>query len=178
MPINPKIEAPLRDMLGHSIRTELDDVARIMTKTGDKAYAEALTLCIQATAYITIDVGKRWPTDAGLRECAKIAARSRTDLPVTEDEMYQYLKRSVFGFEPLKAVFPDDEKLGSVPLFTTANLLVSFTPKGQHWDDYLDTIWNSIEAAEKAGFAILPALMYRHRAAGAHTGKSIRPSTS
>lgn len=178
MAIDPKIEERLRDLLDHALHCRLDDVARGMLDAGEQVYREAIAMCVQASAYITIDVSKRWPVEVDFREISQMASESRTNLPITENEIYQYLSQVVFGFKRLDEVFADEKQVGSVPLFATANLLLSFTPKGQHWSDYLDTIWNSIEAAEKAGFAILPALMYQHRAASAHTGKSIRPSTS
>jgi hypothetical protein len=147
MAIDPRIEEPLRDLLEHAIRCELDDVARVMVEMGDESYSEALALLVQASAYIVIDTGKRWPVEPDLREAARIAAESVTNLPVTEDEMYVYL-------------------------------LLSFTPKNQHWSDYLDTTENAIEVSEQASLSVLPSLTYRHRFLSAHTGQNVRPSTS
>jgi len=166
-------------MLGHAIRDEMDDLFRVITDAGEKVYEAAATLCIQASAYITIDVSKRLPTEADYREVARIGSEAKTELPVTEDEMYAYayLSQVIFGFESPLTVFEDSQKAAMIPLFTTANLLLSFFPKGQHWTDYLDTIWNSIEDSEQASLAILPALLYRHHALTAQAGKSVRPST-
>lgn len=178
MPIDPRVEEPLRELLGHAIRDELDDVAEKMLEAGEQVYEAIRALCVQVSAYITIDVSNRWPAEADLHEVAKIGARSVTKLPVTEDEMYEFLARSVFGFERIVDVFPDAKRASIVPLFTTANILLSFSHEGKHWSDYLDVIESGIEASEETSLFVLPSLMYRHRVFSVHAGKNIRPSTT
>lgn len=167
MVIDPKVEAPLRKMLGHAIRHEMDELAELGATMGDRTYTEGMVLCTLATSYIAIDVCNRWPIDADLRELARRAAKSVTSLPVAEDDIYTYLSRVVFGFEPLMSVFGDLEKTGKVPLYTTANLLLGFHPGEMDQWDYLDQIWNEVEAADRARLTMLPALMYRVRAVAA-----------
>lgn len=177
MPIDPKIEAPTRKLLGHAIRDETADLYKLIVEIGPQAYEAAIALVIQASAYVTIDVGKRWPGDADLREAARIAATAKSELPVTEDEIHMYLSRVTFGFESL-AVFSDAEKASVIPLFTLARLLIAFTPDDLEWPAYLDMVWNSIDAAEQTPLPVLPALLYRHRALAPQGGKIVRPSTS
>lgn len=164
MVIEESIEEPLRKMLYHSIRNELDEVAEVAVSMGDKAYTVGIELCVLITGYITVDVCERWPIDADLREMARRCARSVTKLPVTEEDMYTFLSRVVFGVEQLDSVFSDQEKVVKVPLFTAANALLSFFPEGSHWQDYLDQIWDGVETASKTRDTVLPALEYQVRA--------------
>jgi hypothetical protein len=127
-----RTERPLRKMLGHAIRRELDDLDTLIQASEDRI-PRAVELCALALAYIAIDVCERWPFDVDLRELARHAAQSMTRLQVTEDEIYTYLSRVVFGFERLADVFTDQERVGKVPLFTTANLLLSFCPENLEW---------------------------------------------
>lgn len=171
MVIDPKAEAPLRKMLGHAIRHEMAELADLVATEGDEMYVTGLKLCVPACGYIVVDVAGRWPLDADLREAARRAAKSATDLPVTEDDIYIFLSHAVFGFEPIDAVFDDPEKVVRVPLFTTANLLSKFSPGEMHWFEYLDEVWNSMEEADQTRAEVLPALMYRVRAEAARAKK-------
>lgn len=164
MGIDEKIEEPLRKMLYHSIRNELDEVAEVAVSMGDKAYTAGLELCVMICGYIALDVGERWPTEADLREMARQSARSVTKLPVAEEDMYTFLSRVVFGVEQLDSVFTDQEKVVKVPLFTAANALLIYAPRDLHWQDYLDLIWDGTEKASEARDTVLPALWFRVRA--------------
>lgn len=167
MVIDPKTEAPLRKILGHAIRHEMGELADLVAAEGGEMYVAGLKLCVPACGYIVIDVAGRWPLDADLREAARRAAKSATDLPVTEDDIYIFLSRVVFGFEAIDTVFADPEKVIRIPLFTAANLLSKFSPGEMHWFEYLDQVWNAIEEAEQARTDVLPALTYRVRAEAA-----------
>ena len=50
-----------------------------------------------------------------------------------------------------------------IPLFATANLLLTFRPKEKHWWEYLDQMWDAAENAERTSLSVLPALMLRAR---------------
>jgi hypothetical protein len=160
MAIDPKIEQPTRKMLGHAIRRDLDKLAALVQAEGAETAAGSIPLCLFASAYIAIDVSDRWPTDADLREIAKAAAESVTRLDITEREIYEYLSRVALGTERLDDVF-SVEGLATVPLFATANLLLTFCPADKQWWEYLDQIWDSAEAADRTSLAVLPALILR-----------------
>jgi hypothetical protein len=162
MGIDPKAEQPTRKMLGHAIRHELDDLAALVRAEGNEALPGSIPLCLFVSAYIAIDVSGRWPTDADLREVAKLASQSATELDITEQEIYEYLSRVALGPEKLDDVF-SVEGFATVPLFTTANLLLSFCPHEKDWWEYLDQIWDAAETAERTSLTVLPALMLRAR---------------
>jgi hypothetical protein len=146
-------------MLGHAIRHELDDLAALVRAEGNETLVSILPLCLFTSAYIAIDVSDRWPTDADFREIAKHASESATELDITEQEIYEYLSRVALGPQKLDDVF-SIEGLATIPLFATANLLLTFSPGEKHWWEYLDQIW---EAVERTSFTVLPALMLRAR---------------
>jgi hypothetical protein len=133
-----------------------------MRTAGEETLPRCLGLCALASAYIAIDVSERWPTDADLHELAKRAARSATELDITEQEIYDYLSRIAFGSEKLDDVFPE-EAIVPIPLYAAANLLLTFSPGEKHWWEYLDQIWDAAETAERTPLTVLPALMVRAR---------------
>jgi hypothetical protein len=160
MGIDPKTEQQTRKLLGHAIRHELDDLAVLARSQGPEALLGSIPLCLLSSAYIAIDVSDRWPTDADLREIAKNAAESVTRLDITEQEIYAYLSRVALGPEKLDDVF-SVEGLATIPLFATANLLLTFCPREKEWWQYLDQIWAATEAAERTSPAVLPAVILR-----------------
>jgi hypothetical protein len=162
MGIDPRIEQPTRKMLGHAMRHELDGLAEVIRAEGNDVLIGSLPLCLLASAYIAVDVSDRWPTDADLREIAKHAAESVTQLDITKEEIYEYLSRVALGPEKLDDVF-SVEGIATVPLFATANLLLTFSPRDKDWWEYLDQIWDAIETAERTSLTVLPALMLRAR---------------
>jgi hypothetical protein len=162
MGIDPKIEQPTRKMLGYAIRHELDDLAALTQAEGTETLMRAIPLCLFASAYIAIDVSDRWPTDADLHKIAKNASESATELDISEQEIYHYLSRVALGPEKLDDVFSIDA-LATIPLFATANLLLTFAPREKHWWEYLDQIWEAAETAERTSLTVLPALMLRAR---------------
>lgn len=162
MIVDPKIEQQARQMLGHAIRHELDDLAALIRTMGDKAFLAAIDLCVFAAGYIAIDVCEQWPTEADLRELARRAEQSVTRLDITKEQIYELMSRVALGNEMLNDVF-DVQGVGTVPLYTTANLLLKFGPREKEWWEYLDQIWNAVEATAALGPAELPALMLRVR---------------
>jgi hypothetical protein len=162
MGIDPKIEQPTRKMLGHAIRHELDELAALVRAQGSEVLLGSVPLCLFVSAYIAVDVSGRWPTDADLREIAKRAAQSATQLDITEQEIYEYLSRVALGQDKIDDVFAA-EGIATVPLFATANLLLSFCPHEKEWWEYLDQIWDAAETADRTSLTVLPALIIRAR---------------
>ena len=66
------------------------------------------------------------------------------------------------GSEKLDDVFSIEE-LAVVPLYATANLLLTFCPDDKEWWEYLDQIWDAADTAERASLTVLPALILRAR---------------
>jgi hypothetical protein len=147
-------------MIGHAIRHELDELAAVVRNEGNDALLGSIPLCLFASAYIAIDASDRWPADADLREIAQLASQSATGLDITEQEIYEYLSRVALGPEKLDDVF-SIEGLATIPLFATANLLLSFCPHEKDWWEYLDQIWDAAETADRVSLSVLPALMLR-----------------
>ena len=162
MVIDRKAEQVTRTMLGHAMRHELADLAGVMRTADSETLLAGVPLCLFASAYVAIDVSDRWPIDADLRDIAMRAARSATELDISEEEIYEYLSRVALGSENLRDVF-SEEGLVTIPLYATANLLLTFRPKGKHWWEYLDQIWDAAESAERTSLTVLPALMLRAR---------------
>jgi hypothetical protein len=162
MGIDRKVEQVTRTMLGHAIRHELDDLAAVMRSVENETFVGSIPLCLIASAYIAIDVCERWPTDADVREIAKNAAESVTRLDISEQEIYEYLTRVALGSEKLDDVF-SAEGIATVPLYATADLLLTFCPREKDWWEYLDQIWDAADAADRTSLSVLPALMLRAR---------------
>ena len=171
MGIDPKIEQPTRKMLGHAIRRELAELTTLARAEGAEALMASIPLCLFVSAYIAIDVAGRWPTDADLHKIAKNASESATELDISEREIYEYLSRVALGPEKLDDVF-SVEGLATIPLYATANLLLTFAPREKHWWEYLDQIWDAAEAAESTKLTVLPALMLRARRESSDRGTS------
>ena len=164
MGIEPKVEEPARDLLGHAIRGEWNDFANVAEDIGEQRLLECLSLCLRIAGYIVIDIsGRTWPTAADVHEIAQRMAATDLGFDLTEDDAHAYLARAVLGFEPLIEVFPDREKLATVPVFTTAALLVSYRRHGTDWWDYLSTIENALETAAPLPDDVVPAVLLLSR---------------
>ena len=173
--IDPKVEEPTRDMLGHAIRGELQDLASLIQSVGDERYKQALGLCLLAAAYVAVDVSGRWPTDADVHEIARQVSERGTEIKLDEADVYDYLSGAALGFRPLTEVFGDDVAAVTLPLLITGSMVFMFRPQGQKWWDYLDQIWSAYEAAETAGVSALPALQVRARMLKEAAGRDATP---
>lgn len=163
--VDPKIEKPTREMIGHALRGELQDLAVLIQATGGEAYRQVIGLCLIASAYITTDVCQRVPTDADTREIARRVADEKSPYELNEDDVQAYLADAALGNKPLAEALGDDEKAAALPVLITASLLFRFRPQGQDQWDYLDQIWNATETAENLPDPVLPAAELRlHRA--------------
>jgi hypothetical protein len=161
--IDPEVEEPTRNMLGHAIRGELQDLAALIQSVGGERYNQVLGLCLTAAAYVAVDVSGRWPTDADVREIARLTAERGTEIKVDQADVYDYLSGAVLGFRPLPEAFGDDVAAATLPLMITGSMVFMFRPDGQKWWDYLDQIWSAYETAETVDMSVLPALQVRKR---------------
>ena len=109
----------------------------------------------------------RWPSDAVLRKIADNASKSSTGLDISDEEIFQYLSRVALGSEKLDDVF-SAEGIATVPLYATANLLLTFCPRDKDWWEYLDQIWDAAETSERTSLSVLPILMLRARRESSH----------
>ena len=163
MAIDRKVEQATRTMLGHAIRHELDALADTIQSLGNETFLATIPLCLVASGYVAIDVsGMRWPGEAVLHKIADNASKSATGLDISDEEIFQYLSRVALGSEKLDDVF-SVEGIATVPLYATANLLLTFSPRGKDWWEYLDQIWDAAETAERTSLSVLPTLMLRAR---------------
>jgi hypothetical protein len=157
MGIDRKAEQATRTMLGYAMRHELDALADTIRSTQSEVLLAGIPLLLLASAYVAIDAsGMRWPSDVVLRKIAENASRSATRLDVTGEEIFRYLSRAALGPEKLDDVFSDDGLI-TVPLYATANLLLTFCPQDKEWWEYLDQIWDAAQTADRTPLAVLPA---------------------
>lgn len=175
MPIEPEVEEPARDLLGYAIRGEFDEYADAMADIGAQRYVDARDLCLRLSGYVVIDAcGREWPTDTDLRRVAELLGQAEMKFDLEEGDVYEYLARTVLGFEPLSDVFTDNEKAATVPFFATAALLVAYRPQGTDWWEYLDIVEQALEDAEPIADELaeetLPALLLLTRRAQARKG--------
>jgi hypothetical protein len=161
--IDPRTEEPARDMLGHAIRGETQGLSTLIRAVGDERYRQVLGLCLIAAAYVAVDVTGRWPTDADVREIARLASERGTEIPLDQEDVYDYLSGAALGFNSLPQALGDDLAAAPLPIFITGTLLFAFRPEGKKWWDYLDQIWAAYEQAETLDLAVLPALQVRSR---------------
>jgi hypothetical protein len=173
--IDPRVEKPTRDMLGHAIRGELPELAALIESVGGEQYRHVLGLCLTAAAYIAVDVSGRWPTDADVREIARLVAERETEVQLDQTDVYDYLSRAVLNFQPLPEALGDDLAAATLPVLITGSMLFIFRPKGGKWWDYLDQIWSAYETAETVDVSVLPALQVRARMLKAVEARGAQP---
>jgi hypothetical protein len=161
--IDPKVEEPTRDMLGHAIRGELPDLASLILSVGGEQYLYVLELCLTVAAYVAVDVSGRWPTDADVREIAGLVAARETEVRLSQADVYDYLSAAALGFQPLPEALGDDAPAATLPLLITGSMLFTFRPRDQKWWQYLDQILSAYETAQGLASSVLPALQVRVR---------------
>jgi hypothetical protein len=162
--IDPKVEKPTREMLGHAIRGETQELATQIQAVGGETYRHVIGLCLVAAAYIAVDVSKRWPTEADVREIARLVAERETEVELDKDDVYNYLSGAALGFQPIAQALGSDMAGATLPVLITGSLLFTFRPKGTDWWDYLDQIWKATLTAENLEEPVLPAVQIRvHR---------------
>lgn len=157
MPIGEGWDAELRQLIERALKNDDDGLIQLIGTAQE--YERVASLAVQSAAHIVIDTCDRWPTDADLKEVARLAGNSSVK-GIGNSDLADYLKRCVFGAEKITGVFGD--KAATVPVTALAALLVSFRPpEGTGWNHYLDIIEAGIEAAEKIRETDLPSIMYR-----------------
>jgi hypothetical protein len=161
--IDRRTEEPARDMLGHAIRGETQDLSTLIQAAGDERYRQVLGLCLIAAAYVAVDITGRWPTEADVREIARLVSERGTEIPLDQKDVYDYLSGAALGFKSLPQAMGDDLAAVTLPIFITGTLLFAFRPEGKKWWDYLDQIWSAYEQAEALDMSVLPALQVRSR---------------
>jgi hypothetical protein len=161
--IDPEVEEPTRDMLGHAIRGELPDLASLILILGGEQYRHVLELCLTVAAYIAVDVSGRWPTDADVREIAGLVAARETEVKLSQADVYDYLSGAALGFKPLPEALGDDASAATLPLLVTGSMMFTFRPRDQKWWQYLDQILSAYETAQGLAPSVLPALQVRVR---------------
>lgn len=169
--IDPEVEEPTRDMLGHAIRGELADLATQIHTTGSDRYRQAMGLCLTAAAYITVDVSDGWPTDADIRQIARDTVQRETRMQLEEVDVYDYLSGAALGFRPLPDALGSGQAAAVLPVLITGSMLFTFSPVGTDWPDYLDQIWSAYKKAEELDASVLPALHVCTRMAKAAEGR-------
>ena len=161
--IDPKVEEPARQMLGHAIRGEVAELAAAIRAGGGERRRQVLGLFLVTAAYVAVDVSGRWPTDADLRKIARAVAEHETTTPVSEADVYEYLSGAALGFRLPAGALGDDTAAAVGPALITGGMLFVFRPRGGKWWDYLDQIERAYEAAETTDLSVLPALQVRAR---------------
>jgi len=170
MVIDPKIEDPIRAMLGQAIRGELRGLDQMIDAVGDEVYGTGIEYCNLAAAYIAIDVSGRWPAEADLQEIVRHATSTDRPYELRQQDVYDYISRVALAGEPITDVFPGENVDAKLPVLITARLLLAFRAPGDMdmWQ-YLDTIWNALNVAAGADMSVLPALLIRQKRSQAAT---------
>lgn len=160
MGIDWGIENQTRNMLGHAMRGELEEIPPIIQSLGDDGVRRSLSLCILIAGYIAIDVcGAQWPSDAALHRIAENAAGAETELNIRESQVYDYLSRTALRFEPVDKVFPEPSDAVLAPIMITASLLLTFAPKDKDQWTWLDEIETATDAAAQMKKYVYPAVI-------------------
>jgi hypothetical protein len=160
MVINPKVEEPIRRMLGQAIRGELRELDKMIAAVDDEVYGAGIGYCVIAAAYMAIDLSGRWPTDTDVRQIARHTATTSRHYELREQDVHDYISRMALAGEPITDVFPREDADVRLPVLITAQMLLAYrAPRDMDFWEYLDTIWNAFNAAEHADMSILPALL-------------------
>jgi hypothetical protein len=162
--IDPKVEKATREMLGHAIRGELQELGALIYAVGDETYKQVLGMCVVVAKYVAVEASGRWPTDADLHHIARNTVREESRLDLDEDLIYVYLSEAGFGYKELADALGSDEAAATQPVLMTGSILFTFCPRELEWWEYLDQIWNATLAAENLDESVLPAVQIRiHR---------------
>jgi hypothetical protein len=164
--LSPEIEKPFREALGHAARAETEELESFLKRLTDEQVVEGIALCVFAAGYTAIDVvGREWPSEANLRRMASgtTSGANAQKLGLREQDVYDFIARVALLFEPINDVFPEPERMITLPFYITAHLLVSFGPTGIEWWEFLDKIETMLEVAENADVNLTPAMMLRAR---------------
>jgi hypothetical protein len=159
--IDPEVERPAREMLGQAISGELDELETLIQSIGGDQYGRVLGMCLAAAAYVAVDVSGRWPTDADLREIARLVEEHDVELLLDRVDVYHYLADAALGFQRLSEALDDGTGNVALPVLITASMLFTFCPNDHEWETYLDQIWSAYDTAQNVELSVLPALHVR-----------------
>lgn len=162
MKIDREVEGRTRDMLGHAMRGEVEDIPPILQDMKEDQIRECLSLCVLISGYIAIDVCRsQWPGDSFLRRIAEKAVESESELNLEASQVYDFLSRSALRFEPVDKIFTDPTDAIFAPIMITGSLLLTFTPKEKNQWEWLDQIEAATEAAAGMKPYMYPAVVLR-----------------
>lgn len=162
MKIDRAVEGRTRNMLGHAMRGEVEQIPPILQELGEERWRQGLNLCISIAGYIAIDVCRsQWPEDAFVRRLAEKTVQAEDELNLDVSTVYEFLTRSALGFEPPSRVFTDPAEAAVAPILITASLLLTFTPKDKDQWVWLDEIESAIETAAELKPSVYPAVVLR-----------------
>lgn len=169
--IDPEVERPAREILGHAISGELDELDILIQSIGGDQYGRVLGMCLAAAAYVAVDVSGRWPTDADLWEIARLVEEHDVELLFDRVDVYHYLADAALGFQRLSEALDGGAGNAALPVLITATMLFTFCPNDHEWETYLDQIWSAYDTAQNVELSVLPALQVRtqmHKALSGH----------
>lgn len=161
---SPKIEKPFRAALGHAIRNEFDDLKDLLLSLDDDTIRACLGLCASAAGYTVLDVCDfKLPDEANLRHIAQQSTRGTfaQAFGLKSQDVYDYIKRVVFGQEPLDLVFAEADDPIILTFKMTGHLLGAYHPEDLSVWEYLSRIEDMTEVAAAADMNVLPALILR-----------------
>lgn len=166
MRIDPKAEKLTRTMLGHAVKDELDELAKVIQGiNNDRLFADCLGLCTNIAGYIVVDVmGPGWPSEAGLRHMARRMVESENKVQLDETAVFDYLEKAALEAQPWDQVFSNIQDAAGWPIIITASLMLSFCPREKTLWEYLDVVEEALETADAVKQSALPAMILRaHR---------------
>jgi hypothetical protein len=160
----PDIEKPFRAALGYAIRNEFDDLKDLLLGLDDDTIRACLSLCAAAAGYTVHDVCDfTLPDEANLRHIAQQSTRSNfaRAFGLKSQDVYDYIKRVVFGLERLDLVFADADDYIILAFKMTGHILGAYHPENLSIWEYLNRIEDMTEVAAAADMNVMPALILR-----------------
>lgn len=137
----------VRELIGHALRVELDDLDKELDRMSDDARTDVIGHAAVIAWFITVDDnGGKVPSPDDLRETAEDAAAVEDRAKLSVETVYTYLSQCVFGdVSPFDALSLADAK--RMPFIVAGNLLASVRRDGEEWYEYLDRVEAAIAAA-------------------------------
>lgn len=147
MNINPDTALAVRELIGHALRVEFDDLTKELDRLSDDARTDAIGHAAVIAWFVAVDDnGGTPPTSDELREVAHDAAEVEDRFTLSADTIHTYLSRCVFGdtppFDALSA-----EEASRLPFIVAGNLLASVRADDEEWYEYLDRVEAAVAAA-------------------------------
>jgi hypothetical protein len=164
VPIDPKISRATRDLFDAATSGELEKIPSIMDSLSEGERGMCLQLSVLTSAHVTLAlINNQWPNEATLRQVSKNLANAKLKVALDEEDVYAFLVRVVFGFEPIERVFPDLAKAFMLTVLISANLLLVCCPQDKTIWRYMDEIENAVDVATSLPQHAIPSVVYRSR---------------